>query len=89
MSSYSAPQCLTCQYYMGPPPAPGERAECEVKARGIPEEIYWEGKTCSSYKKDAEYIEKEIRWMSELSGLDEEAIKKMMRDQDADRSSGE
>ena len=50
MTSYSAPQCLTCQYYKGAPPAPGERAKCAVKEKGIPEKIYWKAGKCSSYK---------------------------------------
>ena len=45
----SAPKCLTCKHFRGRPSSANDKAKCAVKARGIPNEIYFKGKPCAQY----------------------------------------
>ena len=44
-----APRCLKCEYFRGRPTGAKDKAKCAVKARGIPDSIYFDGKKCNQF----------------------------------------
>ena len=44
-----APRCFECKHFKGRPVGAKDKARCAVKARGIPDSIYFDGKKCNQF----------------------------------------
>jgi len=59
----SIPKCYSCPNFQGAPNTIGAKAKCKAYANGVPNSIFFEGKSCSKRPKtqSSKTIKKKIK----------------------------